>query len=418
MPERASVKTLLLGVLVVGLLMAANGPSAAADEPPAEDRIALLAHARALLATVPLVDGHNDLPWALRERFDSDPEAVDLASDLSHLEPPLHTDLARMRRGGVGAQLWSVWVPAALPGPEALSTVIEQIDLVHRMVEAYPEHLELAMTAADIERIHGQGKVAALVAMEGGEAIDASLAVLRQLYRLGVRSMTLTHSRNTPWADSATDEPEHGGLSPFGIEVVREMNRLGMLVDLSHVSSATMNDALDASRAPVIFSHSSAYALVPHPRNVPDDVLERLPENGGVVMVTYVPVFVSAELFAAETAERRRLEELHPEDPEAAAEGIRAWRLSPEAPRATLEQVADHIDHVRRVAGIDHVAIGSDFDGVSTLPVGLESVATFPALVAELLRRGYSEEETAKVAGDNFLRVLRQAEAVAVGGEM
>jgi membrane dipeptidase len=389
---------------------AQNGGAAAWQPPPAE----LVARARALLEEVPLVDGHNDLPWELRTRFQNHLAAIDLTQDQSGLEKPLHTDLVRLERGGVGAQFWSVYVPADIANPTV--AVLEQIDVVHRLAARYPQALEVAFTAANVERIHRAGKVASLIGVEGGHAISDSLAVLRQLYAAGARYMTITHSENTAWADSATDAPKVGGLSPFGVEVVREMNRLGMLVDLSHVSAEAMHDALDAAAAPVVFSHSSVRALDAHPRNVPDDVLRRLPQNGGVVMVTFVPGFLSEAVrawWAEEDAAEARLKSLHPGDPEAAKAALEAWRKEHPAPRATLAEVADHIEHARRLAGIDHVGIGSDFDGIPAVPLGLEDVADYPVLLAELLRRGWSEADVKKLAGENALRVLRQAETAA-----
>ncbi len=328
----------------------------------------------------------------------------------------MHTDIPRLRQGGVGGQFWSVYVPATLPGPEAVREVLEQIDVVHRMAERWPETFEVAYGPDDVRRIFAAGKIASLIGVEGGHSIDDSLGVLRQLYRAGARYMTLTHFQNTDWADSATDAPEHHGLTPFGREVVREMNRLGMLVDLSHVSADVMRQTLETSEAPVIFSHSSARALDDHPRNVPDDVLRRLSDNGGVVMVTFVESFVSEDVRrydADRAAEKARLEDLAPGDPQAVTAGLEAWDAEHPAVRATLSQVADHVDHVRRVAGIDHVGIGSDFDGISRGPQGLEDVSTYPALLAELLRRGYSDEDVEKVAGLNLLRVFDRAEAVA-----
>ncbi len=403
-----------LAVLIAvawGAEAAAQGGEPAGWQPPPPE---LVARARALLDEVPLVDGHNDLPWELRQRFGNQLEKIDLRQDQSGLEKPLHTDLPRLERGGVGAQFWSVYVPADTPNPTV--TVLEQIDVVHRLAARYPEALEVALTAGDVERIHKSGKVASLVGMEGGHAIASSLAVLRQLYAAGARYMTITHSKNVPWADSATDAPKVGGLSQFGVEVVREMNRLGMLVDLSHVSAEAMHDALDASAAPVVFSHSSARALNGHPRNVPDDVLRRLPDNGGVVMVTFVPSFVSEELRqwgAEEDAVEARLKAVHPGDPQAVAAALEAWRKEHPAPRATLGQVADHVEHARRVAGVDHVGIGSDFDGIPSVPVGLEDVADFPVLLAELLRRGWSDDDVKKLAGGNALRVLSEVERAA-----
>lgn len=376
-----------------------------------------LAAVEAILAATPLVDGHNDLPWVLQRRFGGDLEAVDLAGGTGALERPLHTDIPRLRAGGVGAQFWSVWVPHA-PGPESVFGALEQIDVVHRMAARYPETFEIARSAGDITRIHGAGRIASLIALEGGSLMGDSLAILRQLHALGARSLILTHNTTLSWADAATDRPAHGGLTEFGREVVRELNRLGMLVDLAHVSHDTMRAALEVSAAPVIFSHSSAFALCRHPRNVPDDVLALLPANGGVAMVTFVPSFVSEEvrLWVADwEAEQARQRELFPGDHQAAEGAVASWRAANPPPRATLEQVADHIDHVRAVAGIEHVGIGSDFDGISSTPTGLEDVSAFPALLAELLGRGYSPEEVGLVAGGNLLRVMRRAEAVAAG---
>ncbi len=389
--------------------MAGTAPREAA--PPAE----LVAHARELLRTTPLIDGHNDTPWEVRKRTGNHLAKLDLGASTAGLDPPMHTDIERLRKGGVGAQFWSVYVPSTLPEPEAVQQVLEQIDVVHRMAERWPETFEVAYGPGDVRRIFAAGKIASLIGVEGGHSIHDSLGVLRQLYRAGARYMTLTHFQNTAWADSATDKPVHHGLTPFGREVVREMNRLGMLVDLSHVSADVMRQALETSEAPVIFSHSSARALDDHPRNVPDDVLRRLSENGGLVMVTFVESFVSEDVrryYADRAAVKARLEDLHPGDPEAVASGLEAWDAGHPAVRATLAQVADHIDHVREVAGIDHVGIGSDFDGISRGPVGLEDVSTYPALLAELLRRGYSDDDVRKVAGGNLLRAFDRVEAV------
>ena len=370
---------------------------------------------REILQRVPLVDGHNDAPWAIRSRVAGHLAELDFA-DTSGLERPMHTDLERLAAGGVGAQFWSVWVPMDLGEGEAVVTVLEQIDLVHRLVARYPEHLEMASTAADIRRIHAQGRIASLVGVEGGHCIGGSLAVLRQLHTLGARYLTLTHWKSLPWVDAATDAPVSGGLSPFGVEVIREMNRLGMLVDLSHVSDDGMHDALDASRAPVIFSHSSARALNSHPRNVPDEVLRRLPENGGVVMVNFGAFFLTEEVlarYAAYQAEKARLEALHPGQPGLVEERMEQWVEDHPVPMVPLGVVADHIDHIREVAGIDHVGLGSDFDGIGAVPEGLEDVSGYPALLEELLRRGYTADEVGKVAGLNLLRVMEEAEAVA-----
>jgi membrane dipeptidase len=386
-----------------------------ADQRPQSDPE--LDRARRLLREVPVIDGHNDYPWEVRQKAQLDLTKLDIRQP----QPGLHTDLARLRTGGVGAQFWSVYVPSPPPGTDEAASVtaaLEQIDIVHRMVAMYPESLALALTADDIERIEKQGKIASLIGMEGGHSINSSLGVLRDMYRLGARYLTLTHSLNTPWADSATDKPQHDGLTPFGEQVVREMNRLGMLVDLSHVSPATMMDALRVSTAPIIFSHSSARAVTDVPRNVPDDVLKLLPKNGGVVMVTFVPGFVAtpvAEHGRRETAERERLTREHGTNSAAIDQGLTAWRSANPAPRASLVDVANHIDHIRKVAGIEHIGLGSDFDGITTVPVGLEDVSTFPALLAELLRRGYSDDDIRRITGRNLLRVLRGAEAAARG---
>jgi membrane dipeptidase len=358
-----------------------------------------------------LIDGHNDLPWALRAQADGDTGKLDFSRPVS----AEHTDLARLAAGGVGAQFWSVYVPSNLASEAAVATVLEQIDLTRRMIAAYPEQLELALGAGDIERIFASGseKVASLLGAEGGHAIASSLGVLRMLYELGVRYMTLTHNNNVPWADSATDEPAAGGLTDFGRDVVREMQRIGMLVDLSHAAVSTMRHALEVAAAPVIFSHSSARAVCDSPRNVPDDVLSRLADNDGVCMVTFVPAFVSQECadwtadLKAEAARRgldpRDFRHVFGIEPE--------WRAEHPRPVATLTQVADHIEHVRSVAGIEHVGLGGDFDGTIDTAAGLEDVSAYPNLFAELLTRGWSEEDCAALAGDNLLRVLRAAES-------
>ena len=327
----------------------------------------------------------------------------------------MHTDIPRLRRGGLGAQFWSVWVPTRLSKEEAVQTTLEQIDLVHRLVARYPEVFELATTADDVVRIHRAGRIASLIGMEGGHSIGRSLGVLRMMHRAGARYMTLTHWKNTAWADAGTDDPEHDGLSPFGEEVVREMNRLGMLVDLSHVSPDTMRDAMRVSEAPVIFSHSGAYAVNAHARNVPDDVLRLMPKDGGVVMAVFLPAFVSEEVmehYKKARAEKKRLKRAHKKDKKAREAAMRRWRRANPAPKATLEQVADHIDHIVKLAGVDHAGIGSDFDGMWDAPAGLEDVSTYPALLEELLRRGYSDEDVSKIAGRNILRVMRRAEEV------
>jgi membrane dipeptidase len=370
---------------------------------------------RELLREAPLVDGHNDLLWQLRLRVDYDLDRLDVSRPTSVLQ----TDLPRLRAGGVGGQFWSVYVPSTLPGHEAVTATLEQLDGFHRLLARYPADLGLALTTEDVVRVVRSGRIASLAGMEGGQSIGESLGALRMMYALGARYMTLTHNDTTAWADSATDEPRHGGLTGFGVQVVAEMNRLGMLVDLSHVAPTTMRHALDVARAPVIFSHSSARALCDHPRNVPDDVLERLPANGGVCMVTFVPAFL------VQGAADLRLERLDAERawaaefPDAAEEvEVRraAWREAHPEPPATLGDAADHVDHVRDVAGVDHVGIGSDFDGTETVPVGLEDVSTYPALFAELRRRRWSDDELRRLAGRNVLRVLQVAEEVADGG--
>jgi membrane dipeptidase len=368
-----------------------------------------------ILKDVPLIDGHNDLPWEYRDRVKNQLAKIDIAQDQSKIEKPLHTDIARLRQGRVGGQFWSVYVPVTLKGADAVQATMEQIDVVHRLTTLYPDALALALTADDVVRIHKSGKVASLIGIEGGHSINNSLGVLRQFYDTGARYMTLTHSDNNDWADSATADPVHNGLTPFGKAVVGEMNRLGMLVDLSHVAPKTMHDALDTTAAPVIFSHSSARGLSGHPRNVPDDVLKRLEQNGGVVMVTFVPSFVSEKLrmyYSQRDAEGARLKSLFSGEPQNVKAGLMAWESANLQPAATLSDVADHIEYIIKVAGEDHVGIGGDFDGITTTPNGLSSVADYPKLFAELLRRGHSEEQLKKLAGLNVLRVMRQAEAV------
>jgi membrane dipeptidase len=364
----------------------------------------LLERARALLARSPVVDGHNDLAWALRELAGYDLDEV----DVSVAQPRLQTDLPRLRAGGVGAQFWSVYVPSRLRGDHAVSATLEQIDAVHALVARYPEHLALARTAAEVERVVASGRIASLLGAEGGHSIDASLGTLRMLFALGVRYLTLTHNDNVPWADSATDEPGCGGLTRFGERVVAEMNRLGMLVDLSHVAETTMHAALDVSRAPVIFSHSSARALCDVPRNVPDEVLGRLAGNGGVCMVTFVPMFVSQRCadWWAQALQHAADQGLDPRDVPAVKPVVQAWSQDHPPPEVGVAEVADHVDHVREVAGVDHVGLGGDYDGVDFQPEGLEDVSGYPRLVAELLRRGWSEAEVAKLAWGNALRVL------------
>lgn len=393
---------------IVGTLFAASGIGGFAQGDP-------LARARALHKQVPLIDGHNDYPWALRG---IDPGRDLAKADITKPVPALMTDIPRLRQGGVGGQFWSVYVPATMQGKEAVRATLEQIDIVHRMTSRWPETFALALTAADVERAFKAGRIGSLIGMEGGHSIDNSLATLRMLYALGARYMTITHSANLPWADASTDTAVLGGLSRFGEEVIREMNRLGMLVDLSHVSADTMEDALRVSAAPVIFSHSSARAICNVPRNVPDSVLQLVPKNGGVVMVTFVPGFISqavAEFDARLSTHTQMLRSEFPNNTAYVNAGVERWRAENPEPKATLAQVADHIDHIREVAGIDHIGLGADFDGITNVVVGLEDVSTYPALTAELLRRGYKDDDIKKILGLNVLRVMKQAERVAAG---
>lgn len=367
--------------------------------------------ARDLLTRHPIIDGHNDLPWAMRQLNNYDIAGYRLDERQSDTK----TDLVRIVEGGVGGQFWSVFVPSQLAGDQAVTATLEQIDFVLHMIAQHPDRLELALTADDVERAHAQGRIASLMGAEGGHSIDSSLAVLRVLHSLGVRYLTLTHNDNTPWADSATDEPVHGGLTEFGRDVIREMNALGMLVDLSHVAATTMRDALDVSTAPVIFSHSSARGVTEHVRNVPDDVLTTLAGNGGVCMVTFVPAFVSADCHEWDRAVQAEMD--------ARGEDRRDWAAHAAAqadfeqrhpaPLATIQQVADHVDHVRAVAGGEHVGLGGDFDGCDPMPAGLEDVTGYPALIAELIERGWTEPDLAALTRGNILRVLRDAEQAA-----
>ncbi len=374
--------------------------------------------AKQVLDEHPIIDGHNDVPAQIRGRFDSDFSKFDFRDTLATLGPapkPMHTDIKRLRDGKIGGQFWSVWIDPELPRAEAVERVIQQIDIVHQMVAKYDD-LAIALTADDIERANKNGRIASLIGMEGGHSIGNSLGVLRQTYALGARYMTLTHWKTLDWADAATDAPKSDGLSEFGVKVVHEMNALGMIIDISHVSPATMHDTLDATRAPVIFSHSSASGVTKHPRNVPDSVLKRLPEKDGVVMITFVPSYLKAERRdweAAEKAEQERAKALYPGEKDRRDKHLEDWKKTNPIPAVTASDVADHIDHVRDVAGIDYIGIGGDYDGIRFLPEDLQDVSTYPVLFAELVRRGYSKDDLAKIARGNILRVMREVERVA-----
>ena len=400
---------------VLALLLLALSPTGlswADDAQPSRKPVVLTEHAKELHRSALVFDGHNDLPWEVRTKAGGSWELADISTP----QPRFHTDIPRLREGNVGAQYWSVYVPAEtrLKGQSA-HQVMEQIDLVRRMIRRYPEVFEFADSADDVERIHREGKIASLIGMEGGHAIENSLSLLRIFRQLGVRYMTLTHGDTLEWADSATDEEKHGGLTPFGEEVIIEMNRLGMLVDISHVSVETMKDAIRLSQAPVIASHSSARAVADHPRNVPDDVLTLVAENGGVVMVNFYSGFVvpeSTQIMNDWYGVRRRLKAELPDDRDYETASAKWWKEHPMAP-GTIHDVVDHIDHIAKVAGIDHVGLGGDFDGVGTLPKQLEDVSTYPLITQALLDRGYSDEEIRKILGLNALRVLRAADEVA-----
>jgi len=379
-------------------------------EPTKRKPVVLTDEAKAIHREALLVDGHNDLPWQYREKNDLSFYSIDIRRPQKNL----HTDIPRLREGGVGAQFWAAFVPASTrKDSSSIKMTLEQIDVIHRFVKAYPQDFEFALSVEDILRIRKAGKIASLIGIEGGHSIDNSLGVLRTYYDLGVRYMTLTHSETLDWADSATDKPKSKGLSPFGEEVVREMNRLGMLVDLSHVSADTMRHALRITRAPVVFSHSSAFALADHPRNVPDDVLKLLPKNGGVVMVNFYSGFIVPE--AARLRKKmfeavRELKKKYPDDKEFQV-ALDAYRKDNPIPRGNIHDVVDHIEHIIKVAGIDHVGIGSDFDGIDSTPVQLEDVSKYPLITQELLNRGYKKDQILKVLGGNIMRVFRAAEA-------
>lgn len=390
--------------------------AAAAAPAPSAIPAPVMARIDKVLKATPLIDGHNDIAESLWGRKGRALWQVDISRGLAGY----HTDIARLRAGRVGGQFWSVYVDQAVRGPAAVEATLREIDIVRGLIERYPNDLALALTADDVERLHKAGKVASLMGAEGGQQIDNSLPVLRQYYNLGVRYLTLAHSKNIDWADSATDAPAHHGLTPFGLRVIAEMNRIGMLVDLSHVSPDVMRQAIAASRAPVIFSHSSARAITDHPRDVPDDVLSMLSDRDGVVMANFYPTFVSRayfEWFAARAGETARQKALFPADPDRADAAVKAWVAAHPAPAVTVADVADHIEHIVSIAGIDHVGLGADYDGIEAVPQGLEGVDSYPNLFAELIRRGWSDADLARLAGGNVLRVMRKAEAVAAASK-
>ncbi|MEL6444582.1 MAG: dipeptidase [Bacteroidota bacterium] len=427
MPALFRLAVFFVALTVSACATAQPSPDAAADDTVAGDTAAdaTAALVAEVLDAVPLVDGHNDLPWAIRRAWpcDEDPARCAQPNPPGNVgaynlraTTPGHTDLARLEAGRVGIQFWSVYIPfSTAEAGTAAVTQLEQIDIAKRVFARYPDVFAETPTADEAVAAWQDGKIASVLGMEGGHAIENSLGALRMFYDLGVRYMTLTHSGTIDWADSATDEPQHDGLNAFGEEVVREMNRLGMLVDLSHVSPAAMHDALDVTEAPVMFSHSSARGVTDHVRNVPDDVLERLPENGGVVMVTFVPSFVNTEVQRWWEARSALMDEARADSASAdeLIARLSAWAEANPAPKSSLADVADHIEHVRDIAGIDHVGIGGDYDGISTVPVGLEDVSTYPALLEELARRGWTAKDLRKLVGENALRVWREAEAVA-----
>jgi len=428
----ARSNTLLTSSFLAGLLAGVAALPVAAQEQEQEQARAIDAAetadldpamqlAIAALEAAPVFDGHNDVPIQLRSRFANQINDLDFHDTLGTGEThprgrAMHTDLARLRQGKVGAQYWSVFVPASLDEPEAVQATIEQIDVTKRLIALYSDDLQLALSADDVETAIASGRIASLLGMEGGHSIGSSLSVLRQMYDLGARYMTLTHSKNTPWADSATDAPEHDGLTAFGEDLIREMNRMGMLVDLSHVSEDTMADVLDVAIAPVIFSHSGARSVNGHARNVPDSVLARLPANGGVVMVVGLPGFLSEQQrqwYAERQGKVAELESLLQGQPDTVSQALAQWDAANPMPMATISDMADHIDHIREVAGIANIGIGGDYDGMPSGPVGMEDVSGYPALFAELARRGYSQAELEMISYHNALRVLRQAEQIA-----
>lgn len=405
------IKSLLTGGIAAILVSAAPAAAQQAQSPEAV--------AAAALKAAPVFDGHNDVPWTLRQRTGNVLRDFDFHDTTDHVHATrgtMHTDLRRLREGRVGAQYWSVYVPSTPNEQLAVQQTVEQIDVMRRLAARYPRELTLAKNSAELEKAMKAGKIAGMLGIEGGQSIGSSLGVLREMHGMGVRYMTLTHNKNVPWADSGTDAPVHDGLSEFGVLVVREMNRIGMIVDLSHVSEATMRDALAESKAPVIFSHSSARGVTEHPRNVPDGVLPLVKANGGIVMVTFVPGFVSHAVRShglTRTGEEARLKSQFPERPDAAKAALAAWDKANPAPRATIKDVADHIDHIRKLIGVDHIGIGGDYDGIDTVVQGLEDVSTYPALFTELARRGYTQAELMQISNGNALRVLKAVEAYA-----
>ncbi len=412
---KRSIGLLLTIPVMAALLVNALAADSTDQSEDAKATAARIAEVKKLLRDVPLIDGHNDVPWEFR-KYSNNIDKINFAGDMSKASPKLVTDIPRLREGGVGGQFWSVYIPGSFTNAEGIKAVLEQIDIAHRLIKGYPKDLELALTAADVERIHREGKIASMIGMEGGHSIGNSMAALRMTYALGARYMTLTHTKNVDWADAATDKPEHHGLTSFGEEIIHEMNRLGMLVDLSHVSDDTMRHVLRITKAPVIFSHSSARGVCDHPRNVPDDILKLVAANGGVVMVNFVPGYLTEttkKYWELMDVEEERLKKLYPNDPKKVDDGVEEWKkTNPRPKHATLSDVADHIDHIRKVVGSDYIGIGADYEGFSNPPTGLEDVTKYPNLLAELLRRGYSKDEIKKIAGKNVLRVMRQAEKV------
>lgn len=415
MTGRMTKPMLLSGLAAIALIAT---PACAQKAPPTPEAVAAAA-----LKAAPVFDGHNDVPWALRGRVGNVINDFDFVDTTDTAEPgkvppriAMHTDIQRLRKGRVGAQFWSVYVPSNANEAIAIQQTVEQIDVMKRLIARYPADMGFAETSAELEAQMKAGKVAGMLGIEGGHSIGSSLAVLREMHGMGVRYMTLTHSKNVPWGDSATDAPQHGGLTAFGTQVVREMNRIGMIVDLSHVSEETMVDALAASKAPVMFSHSGVRAVNDHPRNVPDAVLPAVKANGGVVMVVFLPAFLDPAVRAHglnRTAEDARLKAQFSGDPQAAAAGLAAWDAANPVPRALVGKVADHIDHLKRTIGVDHIGLGGDYDGMDSAPVGMDDVAGYPVLFTELARRGYTQAELQKIASGNMLRVLKAVEAYA-----